>query len=107
MPEPQSPAPARSFKVPEKLHLDVKISTSNETGDGPVISLNSAAKMEPAVSAPARKKPVRKAAPKNFRPAKTQKLRVRVSSAAQAGDAPEKKPPRKKAAAPSQAKKGK
>ena len=106
MPEPQKPAPARSFKVPEKLHLDVKISTENEAGDAPVISLNIPAKAEQPAAAPARKKPVRKAAPKDFRPAKTRKLQVRVSSAsAVETEVPKKKAPRKKAAAP--AKKGK
>jgi hypothetical protein len=106
MPEPQKPAPPRSFKAAEKLHLDVKISTANETADdGPVISLHSPLKTEKTVSAPARKKPARKAVPKNFRPAKTRKLRVKVSSAAQAGDVPEKKTPRKTGAA--SAKKGK
>ena len=105
LPEPQKPAPPKSFKASEKLHLDVKIATSKETlDDAPVISLNTPAKAEQAVT-PVRKKPARKAAPKDFRPAKTQKLRVKVSSAAQAGDAPEKNPPRKNGAA--SAKKGK
>ena len=107
LPEPQKPAPPKSFKASEKLHLDVKISTANETGvdDTPVISLHAPVKAEKPVSAPARKKPTRKAAPKNFRPAKTRKLQVKVSSAAQTGDAPEKKTPRKAGAA--SAKKGK
>ncbi len=109
LPEPLKPAPAKSFKASEKLHLDVKMSTASETGDAPVISLHAPVKAEKTVSAPARKKPVQKAAPKNFRPAKTQKLRVKVSSAsaAQAGDAPEKKTPRKKAKPAAPAKKGK
>ena len=114
MPEPQKPAPAKSFKVPEKLHLDVKITTGNETGDGPVISLNFPAKPEqPSATAPAHRKPARKREPKNFRPAKSRKLQVRVSSASavrtedapDATGAPKKKTPRKKAVAP--AKKGK
>ncbi len=109
LPEPQKPAPAKSFKASEKLYLDVKISTSNETGDAPVISLHAPVKTEQPVVVPARKKSARKAAPKNFRPAKTQKLRVKVSSAsaALAGDAPEKKTPRKKAKPAAPAKKGK
>ncbi|MBR2964819.1 MAG: hypothetical protein IKC53_11525, partial [Lentisphaeria bacterium] len=105
LPEPLKPAPAKSFKASEKLHLDVKISTASETGDAPVISLHAPVKAEKTVSAPARKKPVQKAAPKNFRPAKTQKLQVKVSSAAQLGDTSEKKPPRKTGA--TSAKKGK
>ena len=106
LPEPQKPAPAKSFKVDKKLHLDVKISTANETADdAPVFSLHAPVKTEKTLSAPAHRKPARKAAPKNFRPAKTRKLRVKVSSTVQAGDAPEKKTPRKNGAAP--AKKGK
>ncbi len=105
LPEPQKPAPSKSFKASEKLHLNVKIATSKETlDDAPVISLHTPAKAEQAVT-PVRRKPARKAAPKDFRPAKTQKLRVKVSSAVQAGDAPEKKTPRKNGAA--SAKKGK
>ena len=107
MPEPQKPAPAKSFKASEKLHLDVKIMTASETGVGPVISLHAPVKTEKTVSAPVRKKPARKAAPKDFRPAKTRKLRVKVSSAVQAGDVPEKKATRKKAKAAAPAKKGK
>ncbi|MBP5585440.1 MAG: endopeptidase La [Lentisphaeria bacterium] len=106
LPEPQKPAPAKSFRASEKLHLDVKIVTANENDDVPVISLNSPVKTEPSVAAPARKKLARKAAPKNFRPAKTPKLRVRVSSAVRTeAGVPEKKTPRKNAAPP--AKKGK
>ncbi len=108
-PEPQKPAPAKSFRVPEKLHLDVKISTENEAGDGPVISLDFSAKAtEQPSAAPSRKKPAQKAAPKDFRPAKTKKLQVKVSSASSMGieaDATKKKTPRGKATAP--AKKGK
>ena len=109
LPEPQKPAPAKSFKASEKLYLDVKISTSNETGDAPVISLHAPVKTEQPVVVPARKKSARKAAPKDFRPAKTRKLRVKLSSvpAAQTGDAPEKKTPRKKAKPAAPAKKGK
>ena len=107
LPEPQKPAPAKSFKVEKKLRLDVKISTANETSDSvPVISLHVPAKTEQPVVAPARKKSARKAAPKNFRPAKTRKLQVKVSSAAHAGNAPEKKVPRKTTGA-APAKKGK
>ena len=101
-----NPAPPKSFKVDKKLHLDVKITTENETADdAPVISLHVPVKTEKTVSAPPPGKAVRKAAQKNFRPAKTQKLRVKVSSAVRAEDAPEKKTPRKNGAAP--AKKGK
>ena len=109
LPEPQKPAPAKSFKASEKLHLDVKVSTANETGDAPVFSFHAPVKTEKTLSAPARKKPARKAAPKDFRPAKTRKLRVKLSSvpAAQAGDAPEKKTPRKIAKPAAPAKKGK
>ena len=106
LPEPQKPAPPKSFKVDKKLHLEVKIATAQETGgDAPVFSLHAPVKTEKTVSAPAPRKPARKAAPKNFRPAKTRKLRVKVSSTVQAGDAPEKKTPRKTSAA--SAKKGK
>ena len=106
IPEPQKPAPAKSFKVEEKLHLDVKISTSAETGDVPMISLDFPVKPEQPVVAPVRKRSVRKAAPKGFRPAKTRKLQVKVTSAIQTGDAPEKEPPRKGGPAPEK-KKGK
>ena len=106
IPEPQKPAPAKSFKVEKKLHLDVKISTSAETGDVPMISLDFPVKPEQPVVAPVRKKSVRKAAPKGFRPAKTRKLQVKVTSAIQTGDAPEKETPRKGGPAPEK-KKGK
>ena len=100
LPEPQKPAPPKSFKVDKKLHLDVKIATSKETGDdAPVFSFHAPVKTEKTVSAPPPGKAVRKAALKNFRPAKTQKLRVKVSSAVRTGDAPEKKTPSKNGAA--------
>jgi hypothetical protein len=99
LPGLQKPAPAKSFKAAEKYLLDVKITTETETGDdSPVISLNIPVKTEPVVT-PARKKAVRKTASRNFRPAKTQKLQVRVSSSAQGSTpAPEKKNPRKSGA---------
>ena len=100
MPEPQKPAPPKSFKVTEKLHLDVKIATSKEAGEGPVIVLKSPAETEePAMPAPG-KKPRKTAAPKKFRPAKTQKLRVRVSPAVQAEALSEKNRTRKVGSAP-------
>ena len=83
-PLPESkPAPARTFDVPEKLHLDVKIVTAKENGQAapmPFISLNppaKAGKQSKVRKAAARKKP----APKQFRPAAPVKLQVRVSSA--------------------------
>ncbi len=108
MPEARKPAPPKSFKVPEKLHLDVKIATSKEAVEGPVISLVFPAEEEKTSAAPVRKKAPRKAAApkkKDFRPAKPLKLRVKVSPAAQAADAPEKRKPRKAGSA--SAKKGK
>ena len=108
LPESQTPAPAKSFKAAEKLHLDVKISTTEEAGDIPEISLIFPVNGDMSVSAPARKKAARrKTAPKSFRPAKPLKLRVKVASAAVRDDAPapEKKKPRK--TGPATAKKGK
>ncbi len=104
LPEQEKPAPPKSFKPEKKLHLDVKISTSNEIADDvPVISLFFPAPALP-VAVPVRKKTARKTAPKDFRPVKTRKLRVKVSSGAQTGDVPEKKTPRNTGAS---AKKGK
>ncbi|MBR4718270.1 MAG: endopeptidase La [Lentisphaeria bacterium] len=113
LPEPPKPVPAKSFKAAEKLHLDVKITTAIEAGDGPVISLDFPAKTEQPAAAPVRRRTARKTAPKNFRPAKPLKLRVKVSPAAQDRTSaaqtkavePEKKKPRKTGAA--SAKKGK
>ena len=107
LPEPEKPAQPKSFKVPEKLHLDVRIATEKEAGSGPVISLQFPAKEEEAAAAPVRKTASRKkAAPKKFRPAKPLKLRVKVSSASavETEDAPEKKP---RGNAPASVKKGK
>jgi ATP-dependent Lon protease len=102
MPEPQKPAPDKSFRASEKLHLDVKIATAEEAVDGPVIALDFPVKVEKSIPAPARKKAkaARKAVPKNFRPAKPLKLRVKVSPVVPDGGAPEKKKPRKGGAAP-------
>jgi ATP-dependent Lon protease len=108
VPEPRKPAPARSFKAAEKLHLDVRISTSEETGDSPEITLKFPVKEEVSVPVSTAKKTVRKAASKGFRPSKPLKLRVKVASAAvqeKKTSAPVKKTPRKKSVA--SAKKGK
>ena len=113
VPEPQAPPPVKSFKVSEKLHLDVKIATRKESDD-PVISLEFPVKAEKPL-APAKMKAApkkTKAAPKKFTSAKPLKLRVKVSPAAQEdassvqpGTAPKRKTPRKNGASP--AKKGK
>ena len=113
-PLPESkPAPVKTFKPAEKLSLDVKIVTEKETGrpaELPVISLKSSAKAVRAVPAASRKAPVRKPAPKKFRPAKPLKLQVKVSSVApEKASVPVRPAPKRKASgsgAPS-AKKGK
>ena len=108
LPEQQKTVPPRSFKPSDNLHLDVRIATSKEFEEGPVVSLVFPAKTEtPPV--PAHKKPARKAVPKSFRAAKPMKLRVKVSPAipegAPAADAPKKKTPHRSGGASS--KKGK
>ena len=97
IPEPEKPAPPKSFKAQKKLHLEVKIATAKEPGAAPMISLELPAKPEKTIAVPARRKASRKAAaPKDFRPAKPLKLRVRVSPAVQSvAAAPEKRKPRK------------
>ena len=117
IPDAPKPAPAKSFKAEEKLHLDVKITTAAETGDVPAIALHIPAKTDPSEAKPlsVRKQTVRKAAPKNFRPSKPLKLRVKVSPAASApasvaqaeSAVPEKKKPGGKSARATSAKKGK
>ena len=78
----QKPAPFKSFKPREKLHLDVKLATAKEElGDFRVVSLESAVKPEKK-PVPVLKNASRKAAPKRFRPARPMKLQVRVSPAA-------------------------
>ena len=79
--EQNKPAPARSFKPQEKLHLDVKIDTAKEFGDVPIISLDSPAKPEKKAQAAARKTAAARPAPKKIRAAKPLKLQVRVSTA--------------------------
>ena len=83
IPDPEKPAPAKSFRSVEKIHLDVKIETAKEPGDFPFISLDSPVKPKPEKPAPVRKTAARKAASKKFNSEKPLKLRVRVSSGAQ------------------------
>ena len=78
--EQDKPAPAKSFRAAEKLHLDVKIDTAKESGDFPVISLNLPAKAEKKART-ARKTSAAGPAPKKIRSAKPLKLQVRVSTA--------------------------
>ena len=103
LPEQDKPAPAKSFKVQEKLHLDVKIDTAKEFDDVPFISLNPPEKAEKKTAAPARKSAAARPAPKKIRSRKPLKLQVRVSTADPAkkqATEPDKPAPAKKKAAP-------